>query len=903
MSSSNFTDRSRESITLAIQLARENNNALIYPAHIASILLNDPTRPEGAAPSLFATALERAGVDKQSANRELQKLIVKIPVQDPPPDDITLSTAAGKIIRRAEEVMKNQHDSFVAQDHLIIALLEDSAILQALKNVGLSSTKTVENALNQQRGGRRVDRPNAEDGFDALNKYATDLTAEAESGRLDPVIGRDNEIRRVIRVLCRRTKSNPVLIGEPGVGKTAVVEGLAQRIVNRDVPASLLGKLFSLDAGALMAGAKYKGEYEERVKSVLDEIEKLGDQGNPVILFCDEIHLLMAGSGDSSGGMDAANLFKPMLARGKIRLIGATTLNEFRQHIEKDAAFERRLQQVMVNEPSVNESITILRGISHKLEVHHGVRILDSALVAASTLARRYLTGRKLPDAAIDLIDEACAGVRVARETVPEQVDQLERSKLQLEVAIHALSRESDKESKANLEEARKSVAAIDEELKPMKAAHEASKFRDEEINEARRKVEDLTSKADAAERRYDLATSSDIRFYAIPDLQKKIEQMEQKKNEDEAAEGQETSIVTPDQIGEVVARWTGVPATRIQTTEKEKLLRLEKLLSKNVVGQPEAVKSVANAIRLSRSGLSNAQRPIASFLFCGPSGTGKTLLSKQLAQLLFDSEQAMMRIDSSEFSEKHSISRLIGAPPGYVGHGEGGQLTEYVRRKPYSVILIDEIEKACREFIVLLLQILDEGRCTDGQGRTVNFNNCVLIMTSNLGASHLAELAGDDGGAPTEAKGLVMGAVQGHFPPEFINRIDEIIIFRNLALGDVRRIVDIRLDEIQKRMKANGKNIKMIVDEAAKHYLASVGFNPIYGARPLNRSIQQEILTPLSSLILAERVLDGESVEISFDPPRNRLFVKPNHEGVVDMDEDDDDDDYDDDVEIEELQ
>lgn len=576
----------------------------------------------------------------------------------------------------------------------------------------------------------------------------------------------------VIRVLCRRTKSNPVLIGEPGVGKTAVVEGLAQRIVNRDVPASLLGKLFSLDAGALMAGAKYKGEYEERVKSVLDEIEKLGDQGNPVILFCDEIHLLMAGSGDSSGGMDAANLFKPMLARGKIRLIGATTLNEFRQHIEKDAAFERRLQQVMVNEPSVNESITILRGISHKLEVHHGVRILDSALVAASTLARRYLTGRKLPDAAIDLIDEACAGVRVARETVPEQVDQLERSKLQLEVAIHALSRESDKESKANLEEARKSVAAIDEELKPMKAAHEASKFRDEEINEARRKVEDLTSKADAAERRYDLATSSDIRFYAIPDLQKKIEQMEQKKNEDEAAEGQETSIVTPDQIGEVVARWTGVPATRIQTTEKEKLLRLEKLLSKNVVGQPEAVKSVANAIRLSRSGLSNAQRPIASFLFCGPSGTGKTLLSKQLAQLLFDSEQAMMRIDSSEFSEKHSISRLIGAPPGYVGHGEGGQLTEYVRRKPYSVILIDEIEKACREFIVLLLQILDEGRCTDGQGRTVNFNNCVLIMTSNLGASHLAELAGDDGGAPTEAKGLVMGAVQGHFPPEFINRI-----------------------------------------------------------------------------------------------------------------------------------
>jgi ATP-dependent Clp protease ATP-binding subunit ClpA len=641
MNIDNLTDKTKQSLAAAIQLANDYSNAQVYPAHLAFVLLTEghipdstPAGSRGSSPPLFASVIQRAGGDPISISRALQKLIVRLPSQSPAPDDVTLSSAAIKVLHEAQEQQKNMHDSYLAQDHLLLALIKDPSIASIIKEAGLTEP-ALRTTIQQLRGDRHIESKSAEEGFDALQKYAIDLTALAQEGKIDPVIGRDDEIRRVIRILCRRTKNNPVLIGEPGVGKTTIAEGLAQRIVDRDVPASLIGRLFSLDMGALMAGAKYKGEYEERVKSVLHEVEKASDDGTPVILFIDELHLIMAGRGAEGGGMDAANLFKPLLARGKLHCIGATTLSEYKKYIESDAALERRFAQVLINEPSVPETISILRGIREKYEVHHGVRILDGALISAATLAHRYLTSRRLPDAAIDLVDEACASVRVARETAPEAIDKLQHRRLQFEVEIHALEREKDQASKDRLAAAHKAMAEIDDELQPLKAAYEAEKERGDEINNVRKRIDELKAKADDAERRRDLETASDLRYYALPELQNRLKQLQARKEQEEANDHIGADTVTPEHIAEIVGRWTSIPVTKLMSTEKEKLLHMEKILAESVVGQPEAVKAVANAIRLSRSGLTNAERPIASFLMTGPSGTGKTLLSKTVRSCL----------------------------------------------------------------------------------------------------------------------------------------------------------------------------------------------------------------------------------------------------------------------------
>ncbi|KAF8560352.1 hypothetical protein OG21DRAFT_1473797 [Imleria badia] len=882
MNIDNFTDKTKQSIAAAIQLAKDYSNVQVHPAHLAFVLLNEGQAPGSgsrASPPLFASVIQRAGGDPTPISRGLQKLIVRLPSQSPAPDEITFSSAAIKVLHEAQEQQKNMHDSYLAQDHLLLALIKDPSIASVIKEAGLTEP-VLRTTIQQVRGDKHIDSQSAEEGFDALQKYAIDLTALAQEGKIDPVIGRDDEIRRVVRILCRRTKNNPVLIGEPGVGKTSIAEGLAQRIVNRDVPVSLIGRLFSLDMGALMAGAKYKGEYEERVKSVLHEVEKASDDGTPVILFIDELHLIMAGRGAEGGGMDAANLFKPLLARGKLHCIGATTLSEYKKYIETDAALERRFAQVLINEPTVPETISILRGIREKYEVHHGVRILDGALISAATLAHRYLTSRRLPDSAIDLVDEACASVRVARETAPEAIDKLQHNRLQLEVEIHALEREKDRASKDRLAAAQKAMAEIDDELQPLRAAYEAEKKRGDEINSVRKRIDELKAKADDAERRHDLQTASDLRYYALPELQSRLELLQAQKNQDEANGYIGTDTVTSEHIAEIVGRWTSIPVTKLMSTEKEKLLHMEKILADSVVGQPEAVRAVANAIRLSRSGLTNAERPIASFLMTGPSGTGKTLLSKTLATLLFDSPDAMIRIDGSEYSEKHAIARLIGAPPGYVGHESGGQLTEYVRRKPYCIVLIDEIEKASHEFVTLFLQVLDDGRLTDGQGRVVDFRNTVIIMTSNLGAAFLGDMA--EGPISEHTRQLIMGAIQMHFPPEFVNRIDEIVIYRMLSRNNILKIVDLRLKEVQDRLA--DRHIVLDVDAESKQYLVSIGYSPTYGARPLNRAIQSEVLNPLSILLLSDSVRDGETARVRFDGPRNKLVVIPNHDASVGM-------------------
>ncbi|CAO3623321.1 unnamed protein product [Cunninghamella blakesleeana] len=868
MNSMEFTDKVEKALGQAQSLARSYGNSQLMPAHIACALFDDT---EGQ--SLFKTILEKTGIEYQSVERGYKKQVVHFPTQDPPPTDISISPQTAKLLQHAQSHMKNQKDSFISVDHLILALADESATFQPMKDAGISK-KALENAVSQVRGNKRVESKNAEAVYDSLSKYAIDLTAMAQSGKLDPVIGRDMEILRTIRVLARRTKNNPVLIGEPGVGKTAIVEGLARRIVEKDVPQSLQCKLFSLDMGALIAGAKYRGEFEERLKAVLNEVKE-SEEG--VILFIDEIHTVL-GAGKGEGSMDAANLLKPMLARGELRCIGATTLTEYRE-IEKDPAFERRFQKVDVGEPSVSATISILRGLKERYESYHGVKITDSALVTAAQLSDRYITTRFLPDKAIDLIDEAAASTRVQLDSKPEEIDMLERKHFQLEIEATALSKEkNNKEAQERLNNVRQQMADIQEQLKPLKVKYDMVKGRLDEIRDLKQKLEQLKSKAIEAKNQYDLATAADIEYYAIPNTEEKIAKLQAEKQKEsldaQATDGLLTEVVRPEQIMEVVSRWTGIPVQNLAKSEREKLLHMEGEIKKHVVGQDQAIKTVCDAIRLSKAGLQNPNKPLASFMFLGPTGTGKTLLCKTIAEFLFNDEKALIRIDMSELMEQHSVAKLIGAPPGYVGHEEGG-LFESVRRRPYSVVLLDELEKAHRDVANVLLQVLDEGFIHDSKGRMINFRNTIIVMTSNLGAHLLAEQTD----IPTDSvilKEQIFQIVRKHFSPEFTNRIDELVIFNRLTQGNIIDIVDVRLKEVQDRL--NDRKIKLEVSHNAKIWLGENGYDPLLGGRPLNRLIQQQVLNRLAKLIIDGGVRNGETAHVDVDS-NNEIEIARNHE------------------------
>ena len=904
MSGAQFTDRANQALLDSNHLAEQYSHSQILPVHLAVALLNPspdeskdqqaPSHPshQAATNPLFYQVVERAHGDPQLLDRALMKLLVRLPSQDPPPETVNVSPALSKVIRSATDLSKTQKDSFVAIDHLILAVAQDSQVQRALADSNIPNVKLIDSAVQQIRGTRRVDSKtaDAESESENLQKFTIDLTGLAREGKIDPVIGREEEIRRVIRILSRRTKNNPVLIGEPGVGKTTIAEGLARRIVNADIPANLAQcRLLSLDVGALVAGSKYRGEFEERMKAVLKEIEESKDM---IILFVDEIHLLMGAGSSGEGGMDAANLLKPMLARGQLHCIGATTLGEYRKYIEKDQAFERRFQQVLVKEPTISETISILRGLKEKYEVHHGVNILDAAIVSAANLASRYLTARRLPDSAVDLIDEAAAAVRVTRESEPEALDTLERKHRQLQIEIHALEREKDEASKARLEVAKAEAANVAEELRPLREKYESEKARSKNIQDAKIKLDSLKVKRDEAERSGDTQVAADLEYYAIPETKVLIERLEAERasadaerraRQGEAGESLLADAVGPDQINEIVARWTGIPVTRLKTTEKDKLLNMEKHLGRLVVGQKEAVASVSNAIRLQRSGLSYPNSP-PSFLFCGPSGTGKTLLTKALAEFLFDDSKAMIRFDMSEYQERHSLSRMIGAPPGYVGHDAGGQLTENLRRRPFSILLFDEVEKAAKEVLTVLLQLMDDGRITDGQGRIVDARNCIVVMTSNLGAEYLARPTTKDGRIEPQTKEMVIGALRDYFLPEFLNRISSTVIFNRLTKKEIRKIVDLRLHEVQRRLEENDRNVVIECTEEVKDYLGDSGYSPAYGARPLARIIEKEVLNRMAILILRGSIKDGEVARVVMN--NGRIDVLPNHDVAEEEDE-----------------